>query len=360
MSKRAGEVPISFQSFGSLSFGSFGTSSFEAAAAILPYVVLFPDGCEITLLAALHSAAGTSHCFAAAATSISRALAPALRRYSCDSRMPRLPPVDIDPNMRLRRIWSFTSAYSGRTLLQSHSSSSATSCARPVKEPCPSSERAMRMTTMSFGWITIQCVTSGVPAASAACTTPDRLTPIMSPPETAAVLTRNSRRPDSKVCGFMSSSSGGLRDEMDRVSNARVGSAAADVRHRRVDLFVRGILRFLQQGGRSHDHAALAVSALRHLQLHPGFLQRVRTVLRQALDGGDLAGDGGRWHHTGTHRLAVDEHRARATHGDAATIFGSGHAQLVAQDPQQRHFVLDVHADLFSIHIESAHDLLLN
>ena len=151
MSKRAGEVPISFQSFGSLSFGSLGTSSFDAAAAILPYVVLLPDECVITLFAALHSAAGTPQLCAAAATSISRALAPALRRYSCDSRMARLPPVDMEPKMRLRRMCSFTSAYSGRTLDQSHSSSSATSCARPVKDPCPSSERAIRMTTVSSG-----------------------------------------------------------------------------------------------------------------------------------------------------------------------------------------------------------------
>src|SRR5450631_2727441 len=44
---------------------------------------------------ALHSAAGTSHCVAAAETSIVRALAPDLRRYSCEVRMPALPPVDI-------------------------------------------------------------------------------------------------------------------------------------------------------------------------------------------------------------------------------------------------------------------------
>ena len=40
-------------------------------------------------------------------------------------------------------------AYSDRTLFQSHWSSSATSIARPVKLPCPSSDRAMRMITVS-------------------------------------------------------------------------------------------------------------------------------------------------------------------------------------------------------------------
>ena len=65
--------------------------------------------------------------------------------------MPRLPPVDIDPQMRPRRTCSFTSAYSARTLLQSHSSSSATSIGSPVKVPWPSSERATRTTTVSSG-----------------------------------------------------------------------------------------------------------------------------------------------------------------------------------------------------------------
>ncbi len=201
MSKRAGEVPINFQSFLSFSLGSLGISSLDAAAATLPNVVRLPEEWVITPFAALHSAAGTPHSCAAAATSISRAAAPAWRTYSCESRMPRLPPVDMSLKIRLRRTCSFTSAYSGRTLFQSHSSSSATSCASPVKVPCPSSERAMRIATVSSGWITIQCVTSGVCAAlSAARAAPGSLNPITSAPVAAAVLTRNSRRPISMAC----------------------------------------------------------------------------------------------------------------------------------------------------------------
>ena len=136
MSKRGGEVPISVQSFGSLSLGAFGTSRLDAAAATLPNVVVRLLGrCVMTPFFALHSAAGTSHPWAAAAISISRAAAPAWRTYSCESRIPRLPPVDIDPQIRPRRTCSFTSAYSARTLLQSHSSSSATSIGRPVNVP---------------------------------------------------------------------------------------------------------------------------------------------------------------------------------------------------------------------------------
>src|SRR3981189_911669 len=46
----------------------------------------------MTLLAAVHSEAGTFHSFAAAWTSIMRAVAPPLRTYSCEVRMPRLAP----------------------------------------------------------------------------------------------------------------------------------------------------------------------------------------------------------------------------------------------------------------------------
>ena len=126
-------------------------------------MVVRPDGlCVITLFAAVHSAAGTFHPSAAACTSIIRAVAPPLRTYSCDSRMPRLPPVEKLPHTRLRaRFWPGV-GYSVVTFAQSHSSSSATSCARPVSVPWPISERAMRMTTVSSGRTTTQALISGV------------------------------------------------------------------------------------------------------------------------------------------------------------------------------------------------------
>src|SRR5215831_18444078 len=92
-----------FQSFGSFSGTSAGGVSFAAASATLPYVIVRPAGlCVMTLLAALHSAAGTPHALAAACTSITRAVAPPFRTYSFDSRMPRLPPVEKLPHGRLR------------------------------------------------------------------------------------------------------------------------------------------------------------------------------------------------------------------------------------------------------------------
>ena len=138
-------LPMSFQSFGSLSATSFGGVILAAAFATLPKVVLRPEGlCVITLLAAPHSAAGTFHASAAAWISITRAVAPPLRTYSCDSRMPRLPPVEKSPHTRLRAtLWPGV-GYSVVTFDQSHSSSSATIWARPVSVPCPISERVSR------------------------------------------------------------------------------------------------------------------------------------------------------------------------------------------------------------------------
>src|SRR5207249_808267 len=123
-----------------------------AASATLPYVVVRAEGlCVTTLLAALHSEAGTLQALAAACPSIMRAVAPPLRTYSFASRMPRLPPVEKLPHTRLRATDWPGVGYSVVTFVQSASSSSATICARPVSVPCPISERATRTTTVSSG-----------------------------------------------------------------------------------------------------------------------------------------------------------------------------------------------------------------
>src|SRR5437773_2705149 len=139
-----------FQSFESLSVTSAGGVSFAAASATLPYVVVRPEALwVITLLAAVHSEAGTPQALAAAWTSITRAVAPPFRTYSFDSRIPRLPPVEKLPHTRLRAtLWPGV-GYSVVTFDQSHSSSSAAIWARPVSVPWPISERAIRMTTVS-------------------------------------------------------------------------------------------------------------------------------------------------------------------------------------------------------------------
>ena len=50
------------------------------------------------------------------------------------------------------------------------------------------------------------------------------------------------------------------------------GAAAADVGDRSVNVGVGRLRLFRQQRTHRHDHAGLAVAALRHLVLNPGFL----------------------------------------------------------------------------------------
>src|SRR2546421_2645951 len=150
----------------------------------------------MTLAAAVHSEAGTFHAFAAAWTSIMRAAAPPLRTYSFDWRTPRLPPVENSPQARLRAtLWPGV-GYSISTLLQSQSSSSAMSCARPVIVPWPISARTARMRVVLSGRIATQTVISGEPSAARTTAGPKggRRRPSARAPPTAALLMREERR----------------------------------------------------------------------------------------------------------------------------------------------------------------------
>ena len=118
--------------------------------------------------------------------------------------MPRLPPVDMSPQARLRaRFWP-GSTPSVETRRQSHSSSSATSWASPVSVPCPISERAMRITQSLLGRITTQMPTS-LPAFCACCADASgRSKPSASPPPaTAAEPTMKLRREISMVLSWI-------------------------------------------------------------------------------------------------------------------------------------------------------------
>src|SRR5258707_3062333 len=77
--------------------------------------------------------------------------------------------------------------------------------------------------------------------------------------------------------------------DMDRFADALIGPASTDVGDGSGDVAVGRTRRLGEQGGGRHDHAALAVAALRHLLGDPGLLERVRAIARQALDGRDLA-----------------------------------------------------------------------
>src|SRR6202048_3520134 len=200
------------------------------------------------LFAALHSDAGTLHSCAAAWISTSRAVAPPWRTYSCESRMPRLPPVPKSFHTRLRARFCPGVGYSVVTLDQSHSSSSATSWARPVSVPWPISERAMRITTVSSGRITTQAFPSGEPSAARATVGPPKgiSRPSARPaPAVAVPITKARRLSLGMMCWFMVAPSR-VRDVVDGLANLLEGSASADIGDSLVDVLV-GRLRLLLQ-----------------------------------------------------------------------------------------------------------------
>src|SRR5258708_17124194 len=244
------------------------------------------------LFAALHSDAGTLHSCAAAWISTSRAVAPPWRTYSCESRMPRLPPVPKSFHTRLRARFCPGVGYSVVTFDQSHSSSSATNWARPVSVPWPISERAMRITTVSSGLMTTQALISGTgPGAAAAWAPLDGMSrPSARPP--AAVPITKERRP---ICGswFMAASPSRAGRGVDCRAHLLEGAAAADVGDRLVDIGVAWLWLLLQQRHHRHDHAGLAIAALRHVVLDPGLLHLVQHAFLPApLDRRDLLARG--------------------------------------------------------------------
>src|SRR6195952_3015773 len=199
------------------------------------------------LLAAVHSEAGTFHSLAAAWISMVRAVARPLGPYSFEVRMPRLPPVEKSPHARLRAtLWPGV-GYSVVTLDQSHSSSSATSWARPVSVPCPISDRAMRMTTVSSGRMTTQALTSGEPSAARTTVGPPkgRSRPSARPAPAAAVPTTKARR---FILGiwFMSASSG-VRGGVNGFTRLLEGAATADVGDGLVDVGIGRLRLLLEQ-----------------------------------------------------------------------------------------------------------------
>src|SRR5580700_9102567 len=294
--------------------------------------------------------------------SIIRAIAPPLRTYSFDSRMPRLPPVEKSPHTSLRATFCPGVGNSVVTFDQSALSSSATSWARPVSVPWPISERAMRMTMVSSGLITTQASTSGEPswARTTLFAPSGRLKPSARPAPAADEPTMKERRLNFGMCVMAASPLRFARGRVDRGANALIGSATADVGHRRVDIVVGRFWVLLEQRCCRHHHAALAIAALRHVEVEPGLLHRVQlAVLRQRLDGGDLLGaDRSDWDLARARGDAVDVHGAGAALGDAAAVFGAGQSDRIADDPEQWRVGFNVDAIRLSVDGKGNHTVL--
>src|SRR4029079_607478 len=302
----------------------------------------------MTLLDAVHSATGTLHSSPAPCTSIMRAVAPPLRTYSWLERMPRLPPVEKSPQTRFRATLCPGVGYSVVTLDQSHSSSSATSWARPVSVPCPISERAMRITTVSSGRITTQALTSDDPSAARTTVGPPKgiSMPTESPaPATAAVPMTKARRL-SVTCLFMTAASR-VRCGMNCLADLLEGPASANIGDGLVDIRVGRLRLLLEERCNRHDHAALAIAALRDIVGDPGLLHLMqRAIGSETLDRPDLFARGfADGNAAGAHRDTVDMDRTGSALCNPATVFGPGQSDILPDRPKQRCVVYDVHID---------------
>src|ERR1700749_840783 len=123
---------------------------------------------------------------------------------------------------------------------------------------------------------------------------------------------------------------------MDGVFEALLPAAAADVTgHRLANLVVAGFGILREQGGGLHDLAGLAVSALRDIDLPPGFLQRGSAVWVEPFDGGNFAiGRVGYRGDAGAYGLLVDHHGTRTAQCLTATEFGAGQSDFIADKPE--------------------------
>src|SRR6266704_2746372 len=254
------------------------------------------------------------------------------------------------PNMGLMYALS-AGAKSMRIFDQSASSSSASSIGRDVVTPWPISERSTITSTLSSGLMRSHAL--GVKGAAGVG--PNRAPagiwkPMTRPAPATAAVSRNSRRVTLVEARTLRL----LRRAMDGGADSLVGAAAADVRHRGVDVGVRGVRVLRQQRSGGHDLARLAVPALRDVLRDPGALHRVRAVLGKAFDRGDaLAGDRRHGQHAGARRNAVQVHGAGAALRDAAPELGAGESERVAQHPQQRGVGRDVHGGALAVHGET-------
>ncbi len=135
------------------------------------------------------------------------------------------------------------------------------------------------------------------------------------------------------------------------MANILIRAAAADVAaHDFIDIGIARLFVFREQRRGGHDLAGLAVSALRNVAFEPGALHRVIAVGGESFDCGDvLARDERNRRTAGTNRLAIEVDGAGAAQRHAAAELGAGHAEGVAQDPEQRHLRHDIDGLLFAV-----------
>src|SRR5713226_1721651 len=158
----------------------------------------------------------------------------------------------------------------------------------------------------------------------------------------------------------MATSSGG-RGGVNGLAHLLEGAAPADIGDGFVNFLVRRLRLFGEQRRYSHDHAALAVSALRNVVGNPGLLNLVQCAVgRQPFDSGDFLVDGiAERHAAGSRRNAVDMNGAGAALGYAAAVFSAGQTGILPDRPKQRSIVGSVDLKTFSGDRQARHPVSL-
>src|SRR5580700_2747152 len=112
-----------------------------------------------------------------------------------------------------------------------------------------------------------------------------------------------------------------LSGSFDRSSNAWIGSATTDIPHLGFDFLVGRIIVLAQKRGRHHHLARLAVTALRNIVLHPGFLDGMIAVLREPLNGDNFGIPNiANRRDTGLHGSTVQMNGARPALGNSTSV----------------------------------------
>jgi hypothetical protein len=145
---------------------------------------------------------------------------------------------------------------------------------------------------------------------------------------------------------------------VDCVFNALVSPAAADVAgHSLFYLTIGGLWIFQEQGRGLHDLPGLAITALRHIQLSPRFLNRMIAGRMKAFNGCDFPiGNIGHGRNAGAYGLLIDDNGACTAQSLAAAEFRTGQSDLVAKKPKQRKIRIAVPSLFLSVDFQFGHD----
>jgi hypothetical protein len=125
---------------------------------------------------------------------------------------------------------------------------------------------------------------------------------------------------------------------MDRFAHLLKGVAAANIGNDLINVTVSRSRCLLEQRRHSHDHPALAISALRDVILDPGLLDAVLdAIYRQPLDYQNLLSDRiTDLHAAGSDRDFIDMVSAGAALRNTAAKFRCSEADILAECPQNK------------------------